>query len=115
MLIPTTGATEGEGTAIGAMSAAMTEDPHEAMTVAGGGYGGGYDRAPYAERGYGGGGGGGGYERGYDRGYPEYERSPYPPASGGYGYASNLLFSKVLFEPALSMKLIMRVTCTIVT
>lgn len=36
MLIPTTGATEGEGTAIGAMSAAMTEDPHEAMTVAGG-------------------------------------------------------------------------------
>ena len=53
----------------------------------GGGYGGGYDRAPYAERGYGGGGGGGGYDRGYDRGYPEYERSPYPPASSGYGYA----------------------------
>ena len=57
----------------------------------GGGYGGGYDRAPYAERGYGGGGGGGGYERGYDRGYPEYERSPYPPASGGYGCASILI------------------------
>ena len=36
MLIHTTGATEGEGTAIGATIAAMTEGPHEAMTVAGG-------------------------------------------------------------------------------
>ena len=109
MLIPTTGATEGEGTAIGATIAAMTEGPHEAMTVAAGDMGVAMTVHPTRSVATAAAAEAAATNVAMTGAIRSMSGLLIPLPAGGYGYAS-LYFVQ---NPAQSVNLIVYVTCTI--